>query len=138
MRNCSHSQVSTLAAALVSITLQVTTQHRPSFAVTDLKEGFVVRTLETGHKSAAVPILKTATEPLPARHLMSHLLLNDGREWWTFPAQQPVKTAQQSKTTPTKFDDVTSAFGLNFQHIASHTSRKYLIETMGSGVALFL
>ncbi len=32
---------------------------------------------------------------------------------------------------------MTSALGLHFQHVASHTSRKYLIETMGSGVALF-
>jgi len=36
-----------------------------------------------------------------------------------------------------KFTDVTSALGLNFAYVASHTSRKYLIETMGSGVALF-
>jgi enediyne biosynthesis protein E4 len=36
-----------------------------------------------------------------------------------------------------KFTDVTLALGLNFEHVASHTSRKYLIETMGSGVALF-
>lgn len=32
---------------------------------------------------------------------------------------------------------MTSALGIHFQHVASHTSRKYLIETMGSGVALF-
>jgi len=137
MKNRSRSQFSTLGAALVSLTLQVATQQRPLFAVTDLKEGVVVGTLETGHKSAGVPFLKTATAPLPARHLMSHLLLNDGGELWNSPAQQPVKTAEQSKTTPTRFDDVTSALGLNFRHIASHTSRKYLIETMGSGVALF-
>jgi enediyne biosynthesis protein E4 len=36
-----------------------------------------------------------------------------------------------------KFTDVTSALGINFEYEASHTSRKYLIETMGSGVALF-
>lgn len=36
-----------------------------------------------------------------------------------------------------KFIDVSSALGLNFEYLASHTSRKYLIETMGSGVALF-
>jgi len=35
------------------------------------------------------------------------------------------------------FSDVTQAVGIRFQHVASHTSRKYLIETMGSGVALF-
>jgi len=36
-----------------------------------------------------------------------------------------------------KFIDATSALGINFEYIASHTSKKYLIETMGSGVALF-
>jgi hypothetical protein len=36
-----------------------------------------------------------------------------------------------------KFTDMTSALGLSFEYVASHTSRKYLIETMGSGVALF-
>ena len=36
-----------------------------------------------------------------------------------------------------KFSDVTSALGVNFQYLASHTSKKYLLETMGSGVALF-
>ena len=32
---------------------------------------------------------------------------------------------------------MTSALGVNFQYLASHTSKKYLLETMGSGVALF-
>jgi hypothetical protein len=36
-----------------------------------------------------------------------------------------------------KFTDVTSALNINFEYVASHTSRKYLLETMGSGVALF-
>ncbi len=35
-----------------------------------------------------------------------------------------------------KFAEVTAALGVRFQYRASHTSRKYLIETMGSGVAL--
>ena len=39
--------------------------------------------------------------------------------------------------TAPMFVDVTSALGINFHHLASHTSKKYLIETMGSGVALF-
>src|SRR5437762_3290693 len=33
------------------------------------------------------------------------------------------------------FTDVTSAAGFRFRHEASHTLQKYLIETMGSGVA---
>ena len=36
-----------------------------------------------------------------------------------------------------KFTDVTSTVNINFEYVASHTSKKYLIETMGSGVALF-
>ena len=36
-----------------------------------------------------------------------------------------------------KFVDLTSALGVQFQHAAPHTSKKYLLETMGSGVALF-
>ncbi len=35
------------------------------------------------------------------------------------------------------FTDITEAAGVHFKGLASHTSRKYLIETMGSGVALF-
>jgi len=36
-----------------------------------------------------------------------------------------------------QFTDVAAALGLSFTYVASHTSKKYLIETMGSGVALF-
>ena len=36
-----------------------------------------------------------------------------------------------------KFTDITTASGISFRGMASHTSKKYLIETMGSGVALF-
>jgi enediyne biosynthesis protein E4 len=43
----------------------------------------------------------------------------------------------QAKAPVPKFVDVTSALGLNFRALASHTTKKYLIETMGSGVALF-
>jgi len=49
---------------------------------------------------------------------------------------QDSASGQMSSTTP-HFSDVTSSVGVNFENIASHTSRKYLIETMGSGVALF-
>ena len=37
----------------------------------------------------------------------------------------------------TVFEDITAASGVKFDYVASHTSRKYLIETMGSGAALF-
>ncbi|HEV8131518.1 MAG TPA: CRTAC1 family protein [Acidobacteriota bacterium] len=35
------------------------------------------------------------------------------------------------------FTDITAASGIHFKHEASKTSEKYLIETMGSGVAVF-
>ena len=56
----------------------------------------------------------------------------------------PTSSVAQSSTptappaaTPGKFVDVTAAKGVNFTAVASHTSRKYLLETMGSGVAVF-
>ncbi len=38
---------------------------------------------------------------------------------------------------PGRFVDITGKVGVHFEHQALHTSRKYLLETMGSGVALF-
>jgi enediyne biosynthesis protein E4 len=52
----------------------------------------------------------------------------------------PVATSVQVADSPPHaaiFTDVTSELGLHFEYVASHTSRKYLIETMGSGLALF-
>jgi hypothetical protein len=42
-----------------------------------------------------------------------------------------------TSNVPGNFVDVTVKSGVRFQHVASHTSKKYLPETMGSGVALF-
>ena len=50
-------------------------------------------------------------------------------------AQQP--QAAPSDLVPGSFVDITARTGIHFQGRASHTSKKYLIETMGSGVALF-
>jgi hypothetical protein len=47
------------------------------------------------------------------------------------------RTSEHVAATPGKFVEVTSALGVQFQHAARHTSKKYLLETMGSGVALF-
>jgi len=38
---------------------------------------------------------------------------------------------------PGKFVDISARSGVNFRYQASHTSKKYLPETMGAGVALF-
>jgi hypothetical protein len=43
----------------------------------------------------------------------------------------------QETPTPGDFVDITAQSGVQFLHQAPHTSRKYLIETMGSGVGLF-
>ena len=57
--------------------------------------------------------------------------------------QSPAPPLQASAPSPTqsmvpgRFVDVTQKMGVHFQHQARHTSRKYLLETMGSGVALF-
>jgi hypothetical protein len=45
-------------------------------------------------------------------------------------------TASQTASTPGRFIDITTKSHLAFLGQASHTSKKYLLETMGSGVAL--
>jgi len=54
-----------------------------------------------------------------------------------FATLQSPKTSEQPQPVPGKFIDITSAVNVHFQHLASHTSKKYLPETMGSGVAVF-
>jgi hypothetical protein len=44
---------------------------------------------------------------------------------------------QPANDTPGLFRDVTSALGVHFRNRSIHTSKKYLIETMGAGAALF-
>jgi hypothetical protein len=52
-------------------------------------------------------------------------------------AEEQSQTAKTvDSATPGKFSDATQLLGVNFQHQASHTSRKYSPETMGSGAAL--
>jgi enediyne biosynthesis protein E4 len=50
----------------------------------------------------------------------------------------PADSASKLKAAvPGRFVDVTEKSGIHFQQHASKTSRKYLLETMGSGVAVF-
>lgn len=54
------------------------------------------------------------------------------------PAQTPAPAAPAAPAlVPGRFVDTTEKAGIKFLHVAPHTSRKYLLETMGSGVALF-
>jgi hypothetical protein len=54
----------------------------------------------------------------------------------TKPATQSTHSTD-SVLVPGRFVDITDKVGVHFLHQAPHTNRKYLIETMGSGVALF-
>jgi hypothetical protein len=51
--------------------------------------------------------------------------------------QKASTPAASSQGSPGTLVDVTQHLGVNFQYRASHTSRKYLLETMGPGVGLF-
>jgi enediyne biosynthesis protein E4 len=55
---------------------------------------------------------------------------------------KPATTQDRHSSAPASsssetFVDATQRLGVNFQYRASHTSKKYLLETMGPGVALF-
>jgi len=52
-------------------------------------------------------------------------------------AQQKSEPVHSVTYPPGKFVDITPSSGINFQYQASHTTKKYLLETMGPGVALF-
>src|ERR1022692_1000350 len=51
--------------------------------------------------------------------------------------QLSIQVSSAQAPAPGKFTDITSAVHVDFRHRASHTARKYLLETMGSGAALF-
>lgn len=52
-------------------------------------------------------------------------------------AGQKPGTAGITPEAAGKFVDVTAAAGIHFDYKSSHTSKKYLLETMGAGVATF-
>jgi hypothetical protein len=54
-----------------------------------------------------------------------------------FAVRAQVKDSRTSASPLARFVDVSTSLGVRFQHAAPHTSKKYLLETMGSGVALF-
>ena len=51
--------------------------------------------------------------------------------------QTRTRAASSAAVNGGNFVDVTRSARVNFQYLASHTSKKYLLETMGAGVALF-
>jgi len=54
-----------------------------------------------------------------------------------FPEVEITASEPQISATPGHFEDFAERLGIHFHHQASPTSKKYLLETMGSGVALF-
>ena len=53
------------------------------------------------------------------------------------PSPTAVKPTSAEPAVPARFVEITGKAGIHFEHQALHTTRKYLLETMGSGVALF-
>jgi enediyne biosynthesis protein E4 len=49
----------------------------------------------------------------------------------------PQEQVKQGSSSGAKFSDVTDRTGVKFRYLSSHTTKKYLPETMGAGVALF-
>jgi hypothetical protein len=57
--------------------------------------------------------------------------------WFLAARAKPGSLDQQPELVPGNFVDVTAASGVQFHHYASQTPKKYMLEIMGSGVALF-
>jgi hypothetical protein len=75
-----------------------------------------------------------------ARAMAVGMTISASAGWTQTPATAPAPAASEGASVPLvpgKFVDTTAASGVSFQGVASHTSKKYLIETMGSGVAVF-
>lgn len=99
------------------------------WATSSLRSFFWIATLTVLQSVAAMPQAAKATPRPPQQtgaQSPSHKAI----------AGDPVPTAPATDQ-PGNFIDVTSASGVHFEGQAYHTSRKYLLETMGSGVALF-
>jgi enediyne biosynthesis protein E4 len=67
--------------------------------------------------------------------LLSRVTIAQNAAKSTVDRAAPLQFAPESEKA--KFLDVTPSLGIHFEYVASHTSKKYLIETMGSGVATF-
>jgi hypothetical protein len=52
-------------------------------------------------------------------------------------ATKEIASGSQNSTPSGRFVDVSEKLGIHFRHQASSSSKKYLLETMGSGVAVF-
>src|SRR5215211_4307839 len=69
------------------------------------------------------------------RSFLALLLLLPVMTGFSQQTPKPLHAARQ-EASPVTFTDVTAQSGIGFKHAASPTSQKYLLETMGGGVAL--
>jgi hypothetical protein len=53
------------------------------------------------------------------------------------PEGAPSKAVATQISQAANFIDITGESGIHFNHVAGHTTKKYLIETMGTGVGVF-
>ena len=86
-------------------------------------------------RSWSVPVVSRLPHPGMAIKLIGYAVLGSLflLAWKSAAVQSPTRgTGVQGN-----FVDITSASGIHFQHVASHTSRKHPLEVMGSGVGLF-
>ena len=67
----------------LSLHTLISTSNGP-VKVEDVKAGMLVWSVEDG-KKAAVPIIKTSSVSVPYNHMITHLLLSDGRQVWVSP-----------------------------------------------------
>jgi hypothetical protein len=65
-----------------------------------------------------------------------HAQTPTGKSYDSRKTDRPAATAPQFPS-PVTFTDITKQTRINFRHEASPTANKYLLETMGAGVALF-
>ncbi|HSE98875.1 MAG TPA: VCBS repeat-containing protein, partial [Blastocatellia bacterium] len=87
---------------------------------------FLAAILSSGAAFEAIAVSSQQREQRPAQ----------GRSYSSGdPAKQPPPAPPQSPS-PVTFTDITAQCGVGFKHSASTTSQKYLLETMGGGVAL--
>src|SRR5713226_2911511 len=74
--------------------------------------------------TAQVQQAKPQSEPRP------------GRSYSSGDPIKPPKAVAPQDPSPVTFADITASCGINFRQAASATSQKYLLETMGGGVAM--
>ena len=77
-----------------------------------------------------VTVIGRAQQPTPTPE-------RTGRSYSTPDLPKNPPPAGPQARSPLTFTDVTAQSGINFRHAASKTSSKYLLETMGGGVAIF-